>query len=62
MVKLVTIRCVISLALLLDWNLFQLDVNNIFLHGDLIEEMYISPPEMFGNKVHKLQNFLYGLK
>lgn len=65
-VKFVTIGCVISLALFHDWNLFQLNVNNAFLHGDLIEEVYMSPlegyPELFGNKVCKFKKSLSRLK
>ncbi|GJV85199.1 ribonuclease H-like domain-containing protein [Tanacetum coccineum] len=38
-VKIVTIRCVISLAIHNNWPLFQLDVNNAFLYGDLHEDV-----------------------
>lgn len=40
-VKLVTIRCVITLALSKGWDLFQLCMNNALLHGDLLEDLYI---------------------
>jgi hypothetical protein len=36
-----TIRTLISCVANLGWNLFQLDVKNAFLHGDLEEEIYM---------------------
>ena len=65
--KMNTIRILISLAVNLDWPLNQYDIKNVFLHGNLKEEIYMDcPPEYEGmsnrRKVRKLQKALYGLK
>jgi hypothetical protein len=56
----------ISVASLLGWYLHQLDINNVFLHGDLTEEVYMSLSPSLGRKeenhVCKLHKSLYGLK
>ncbi|KAG8495219.1 hypothetical protein CXB51_012817 [Gossypium anomalum] len=43
--KQVTVRTVISVAAMNDWPLFQMDVYNAFLQGDLYEEVYMDLPE-----------------
>jgi len=40
----VTVHCLIAIAASLNWPLHQLDVSNAFLNGDLLEEIYMSPP------------------
>ncbi|BBH04062.1 Toll-Interleukin-Resistance domain family protein [Prunus dulcis] len=66
-VKLNTIRSVLSIVAIEDLYLEQLDVKTAFLHGDLDEEIYMHQPEGFserGNKnmVCRLKKSLYGLK
>ncbi|KAJ0880614.1 putative RNA-directed DNA polymerase [Helianthus annuus] len=65
-VKLVTVRCVLSLAVQNNWKLYQLDMNNAFLYGDLNEEVYMNLPEGYGSsdpsKVCRLKKSFYGLK
>nr|GEY86225.1 receptor-like serine/threonine-protein kinase SD1-8 [Tanacetum cinerariifolium] len=48
----------------MSWPVFQLDVNNAFLYGDLEEVIYMKPPEGYfpsDNKVCRLKKYLYGL-
>ena len=42
--KLHTIRIVLSLAVNLEWELWQMDVKNAFLQGELEDEVYMYPP------------------
>ena len=66
--KISSVRILISLAANLNWPLFQLDVKNAFLHGDLHEEVYMEQPPGFVAQgeyrgcVCKLKKTLYGLK
>ena len=39
--KINSVRTLISCAVNLDWDIYQMDVKNAFLHGDLHEEVYI---------------------
>ncbi|GJV61821.1 ribonuclease H-like domain-containing protein [Tanacetum coccineum] len=66
-VKMSTVRCLIALSVQNKWPLFQLDVNNVFLYGDLEEDVYITIPQGFydktnQSKVYKLVKSLYGLR
>lgn len=65
--KSVTIRVVLYLAASHNWSLLQLDVKNAFLHGTLVEDVYmLQPPDYvnshFPNYVCNLRKTLYGLK
>jgi hypothetical protein len=66
-VKMSSIRVVLSLAASLDLEIEQMDVKTVFLHGDLEEEIYMEQPEGFRVKgkedyVCRLKKSLYGLK
>jgi hypothetical protein len=60
-----TIRALIAVAAIHSWTIFQLDVKNDFLHGDLHKEVYMQPPPCVtvpdGHVCH-LRCALYGLK
>jgi hypothetical protein len=66
-VKAATIRLVLSVAVSRNWSLHQLDVQNVFLHDVLEEEVYMKQPPGFHDASHpgyvcKLDKALYGLK
>ncbi|GJU85363.1 ribonuclease H-like domain-containing protein, partial [Tanacetum coccineum] len=52
-VKMSNVRCVIALSVTNNWALFQLDVNNAFLYGDLDEDIYMTIPKGFASKDNK---------
>ena len=64
--KLTTVRLFIALATAKDWPLYQLDINNAFLHGFIDEEVYMLPSQGYTKakpgQVCKLIRSLYGLK
>ncbi len=39
--KMITVRAIIAMVVAKGWSLHQMDVKNVFLHGDLQEEMYM---------------------
>jgi hypothetical protein len=65
--KMTTVRAIIVMAITKGWSLHQMDVNNVFLHGDLQEEMYMEQPPGYVDQTHpnlvcRLKKALYGLK
>jgi len=61
------IRVIIAMATTKGWSLHQMDVNNVFLHGDLHDEVYMEQPLGYVDQTHpnlvcKLKKTLYGLK
>ena len=65
--KMTSVRLFISLAATYNWDLHKLDIKNVFLHGDLQDEVYMEQPTGFVaqgqiRKVCRLQKSLYGLK
>lgn len=66
-VRLESIRIILSIACHLKFKLFQMDVKSAFLNNVLQEEVYVGQPEGFinphkPNHVYRLKKALYGLK
>ena len=67
MAKITFVRAILLMAAMRSWTLFQLDIKNVFLHGDLADEVYMEQPPGFvahgeSSLVCRLRRFLYGLK
>ncbi|KAL0309234.1 UNVERIFIED_CONTAM: Retrovirus-related Pol polyprotein from transposon RE2 [Sesamum radiatum] len=66
--RLNSIRVLFSLAVNLNWPMYQMDIKNAFLYGDLNETVYMEQPPGYvtqGEKqrmVCKLKKAIYGLK
>uniref|UniRef100_A0A2N9HJJ7 Reverse transcriptase Ty1/copia-type domain-containing protein n=1 Tax=Fagus sylvatica TaxID=28930 RepID=A0A2N9HJJ7_FAGSY len=62
--RLTSVRSLLAVAAVRHWPLFQMDVKNAFLNGDLLEEVYMQPPPGYPdsqNQVCRLRRALYGL-
>jgi histone deacetylase 1/2 len=62
--KLDSIRLALAIGASKGWKFHQMDMNNAFLHGDLLEEILEQPPGFIHNSslVCRLKKSLYGLK
>lgn len=69
--KVVIVKILLTLVVSFKWPLLQLDVNNVFLHGDIVEEVYMDLPLGYKHNivtskgerlVCKLNKSIYGLK
>ena len=66
--KMAFVRLFIAMTALQQWSLYQLDVKNAFLNGDLQEEIYMEQPSDFvaqgesAGLACRLRKSLYGLK
>jgi len=64
--KLTTLKILFVVVAKQNWFFRQLDVDNVFLHGDFKEEVgTTTPPRIItckDNQVYRLRKLLYGLK
>ena len=68
MAKIASVRLFLSMVVVRHWPFYQLDIKNVFLHGDLEKEVYMEQPPGFvaqgesSSLVCLLRRSLYGLK
>ena len=65
--RLESIRILLSIACIMDFKLYQMDVKCVFLNGFLNEEVFVEQPKgfqdpHFSDHVLRLKKALYGLK
>jgi hypothetical protein len=57
-----SIRTLLTLTAIYDWELRQVDIKTAFLNGPLDEEIYMHKPDILGPGYWRLRKGLYGLK
>ncbi|KAL9265870.1 Retrovirus-related Pol polyprotein from transposon RE1-like protein [Drosera capensis] len=60
-----TVRMILALAAQHSWPVYQFDVKSAFLHGEILEDVYVDQPQGYkkdSHSVYKLHKALYGLK
>jgi hypothetical protein len=60
-----TIRTLLIVASIREWSISQLDVKNVFLNGELREDVYMHPPLRYSvpkGMVCHIRHSLYGPK
>ena len=65
--EIASVRLLLSMVAMCSWPLYQLNIKNVFLHGDLAEEVYMEQPPGFvaqgeSSLVCRLRRYLYGLQ
>ena len=63
--RITSVRSLLAIATIHQWPLFQMDIKNAFLNGDLTKEVYMQAPLGYlecPDKVCLLRRALYGLK
>ena len=65
--KMASVRLLLFMVAMRSWLMFQLDIKNAFLHGDLTQEVYMEQPPSFvahreSSMVCRLRHSLYDLK
>mgnify|MGYP000647986312 CR=1 FL=1 len=64
--KMTIVRVLLTVAAAKGWHLHHMDVNNVFLQGELEEQLYMVQPPRFQSEVNtlgvcRLKKSLYGL-
>uniref|UniRef100_A0A2N9G1J0 Uncharacterized protein n=1 Tax=Fagus sylvatica TaxID=28930 RepID=A0A2N9G1J0_FAGSY len=57
--RLSSVRTLLAVAASRQWKLFQMDVKNAFLNGDLSEEVYMQPPPSLSHPPDKFLNWFF---
>ncbi len=65
--KMTSVKAIIATIVAKGWSSHQMDVNNVFFHEDLQEEVYMEQPPSYVDETHpnlvcRLKKALYGLK